>query len=159
MGTGKSTVGKELARQQNSHFIDLDELIEQRQDRSINEIFSEHGEPYFRKLEKELLREISSKTDQVVSCGGGIVLDPDNIKLIKETGFMVCLTSPAEVILERTRIHTHRPLLNVTDPLSRIAQLLKQRQPLYAQAELTIDTSSCSIPQAVAEILSRLPRP
>ena len=156
MGTGKSSVGRELARQKKWQFLDLDDLIEEKEGTSIPEIFQHRGEPYFRALEKKCLAEASLKKEHVIACGGGIVIDPDNIKVMKQTGFMVCLTASPEVILARTRQFSHRPLLNVENPEEKIRELLKNRAPYYCQAQVTIDTSIISIPAAVQQIIQSL---
>ena len=156
MGTGKSAAGREVARLQKSRFIDLDELIEQKEKQAICEIFSQKGEPYFRQVEKSALAEIAHQNDLVVSCGGGIVLDQGNIDLMKQTGVMICLTAAPEVILARTRIFKHRPILNVKNPEEKIKALLGERAPYYAQAEKTIDTSKISVEQTGQMILEYL---
>ena len=86
MGTGKSVVGRKLARQLNREFLDLDSLIEESQKRPITQIFAQEGELYFRDLEKRVLKEVSIKSNLIISCGGGIVLDKDNIEVMKQTG-------------------------------------------------------------------------
>ena len=153
MGTGKTEVGKELAKEKKLQFVDLDELIELREKRAISDIFAKDGEPYFRKVEKRLLREVSREKKFVVACGGGIVLDKDNIKIMKEAGIIVCLTASPVVILERTSAYRHRPLLNVSNPRKQIELLLKLRAPYYAQADKTIDTSKISIREVVGKIV------
>lgn len=153
MGTGKTTVGKELAKKKKWRFVDLDELIELRERRTISEIFAKEGEPYFRRKEKEVLREVAKEKKFVVACGGGIVIDKDNIKLMKETGIMICLSATPEVILKRTSGYTHRPLLNVPNPKKQIELLLKLRAPYYAQADKIIDTSKLSVKEVVERIL------
>lgn len=153
MGTGKSVVGKELARQKKMHFVDLDELIEEKEKREIVEIFAQDGEAYFRKLEKQLLNEISRKENYVVSCGGGIVIDPENIRIMKTSGIIICLSATPEVILKRTQKFRHRPLLNVVNPKEKIASLLAARTPYYGQADKTIDTSKISSKEVIKGIL------
>jgi len=153
MGTGKTEVGKELAKEKKLQFVDLDELIELREKRAISDIFAKDGEPYFRKVEKRILREVSREKKFVVACGGGIVLDKDNIKIMKEAGIIVCLTASPVVILERTSAYRHRPLLNVSNPRKQIELLLKLRAPYYAQADKTIDTSKISIREVVGKIV------
>jgi shikimate kinase len=153
MGTGKTAVGKELAKKKKLQFVDLDELIELREKRVISDIFAKNGEPYFRKVEKRVSKEVSQEKKFVVACGGGIVLDKDNIKTMKDTGLIICLTASPEVILERTRAYRHRPLLNVKDPKKQIELLLKLRAPYYAQADKTIDTSKISIREVVDKII------
>ncbi len=153
MGTGKTVVGKKVAGQLNHGFLDLDSLIEEKQNRRISQIFTEDGEAYFRSLEKQVLKDISTGKDLVISCGGGIVLDKENIQIMKHTGIMVCLSATPEVILARTQSHSHRPLLNASNPQEKIEQLLKIRASFYAQADYTIDSSDLTISQVVRKVL------
>ena len=153
MGTGKTAVGKELAKKKKLQFVDMDELIELREKRVISDIFAKDGEPYFRKVEKRVLKEVSQEKKFVVACGGGIVLDKENITIMKDTGIIICLTASPAVILERTRAYSHRPLLNVSHPRKQIELLLKFRSPYYAQADKTIDTSKISIREVVERII------
>jgi shikimate kinase len=152
MGTGKTSVGKGLAKKMKWQFIDLDELIELRERRGISDIFAKDGEPYFRRLEKRALKEVSKEKKFIVACGGGIVLDKDNIKIMKQAGVIVCLTARPETILNRTSGYAHRPLLNVASPGKQIELLLKLRAPFYAQADKTIDTSGSSVKEVVEKI-------
>lgn len=152
MGTGKTSVGKLLARKKNWQFVDLDDLIELRQRQRIADIFAAKGEPYFRRVEKETLKEITKENKFVVACGGGIVIDKENIRIMKETGKIICLSATPEVILKRTSGFSHRPLLNVENPREKIELLLKMRSPFYAQADKMIDTSRMSIEEAVDKI-------
>jgi shikimate kinase len=153
MGTGKTAAGKELAQKKKWRFVDLDELIELKEKRSIPDIFSCDGEPYFRRIEKRVLKEVAAEKKFVVACGGGIVLDKDNIRIMKETGIIICLTANLEVILKRTSGCLHRPLLNVARPKEQIELLLKLRAPYYAQADITIDTSKICVKEVVDRIL------
>ncbi len=153
MGTGKTSVGKELAKKKKWHFVDLDELIESREKMVISDIFAKEGEPYFRRIEKRVLKEVAAEKKFVVACGGGIVIDQENIKTMKETGMIICLTANAEAILKRTSASTHRPLLNVADPKKQIELLLKLRSPFYTRADKTIDTSKISVEEVVERIL------
>lgn len=152
MGTGKTSVGRLLAAQKKWNFIDLDELIELKEQRRIVDIFAKEGEPYFRKVEKKFLKQVSTQKKFVVACGGGIVLDKDNIKLMKKTGVLICLCANCEEILKRVSSGNHRPILNVAKPRERIELLLKMRAPYYMQADKTIDTSRLSVKQVVAKI-------
>lgn len=153
MGTGKTSVGKELARKKKRPFVDLDELIELREERLIADIFAKDGEPYFRRLETQVLKEVSKEKKLVVACGGGIVTNTQNIKIMKESGVIICLTASPKVILKRTSGCVHRPLLNVKEREKQVSQLLKMRAPYYAQADKTIDTSLLSLKEVVAKIL------
>jgi shikimate kinase len=154
MGTGKTQVGKKLAKQLERKFLDLDELIQDSENRSISEIFQKLGEPYFRSLEKKMLSEVSKQKECVVSCGGGIVIDPQNIKLMKQTGMMICLSATPEVILKRTKGFSHRPLLNGEDPKEKIRSLLAEREKFYDQADKIIDTSEISVEETSDQILA-----
>ncbi|MGD0336698.1 MAG: shikimate kinase [Candidatus Omnitrophota bacterium] len=153
MGTGKTSVGCELARKKKWQFLDLDDLIELREKRTVADIFSKSGEPYFRRLEKEILKEASKENNFVVACGGGIVINHDNIKIMKETGTIICLVASADRILKRTSGYAHRPLLNVKDPKKQIEHLLKLRSTYYAKADKTIDTSKLSVTQVAEKIV------
>ncbi|MFA5092628.1 MAG: shikimate kinase [Candidatus Omnitrophota bacterium] len=152
MGTGKSTVGRLLAQKQGLNFLDLDELIELKEQRRIVDIFAKDGELAFRKIEKKMLKQVSTQKKFVVACGGGIVLDKDNIKLMKKTGILICLCANCHEILKRVSSSTHRPILNVEKPKERIELLLKMRAPYYAQADKSIDTSALSVKQVVTKI-------
>jgi len=153
MGTGKTAVGRLLAKEKEWNFIDLDELIELKEQRRISDIFAKEGEPHFRKIEKKILKEVSTQNNFVVACGGGIVLDKNNIKLMKKTGALICLSAKSEEILKRVSSSNHRPLLNVANPKERIELLLKMRAPYYMQAEKTIDTTGLTIKQVAAKII------
>jgi shikimate kinase len=156
MGTGKTSVGRQLAKQKGWNFVDLDELIELQEQRRIVDIFAKDGEAYFRKIEKKVLKQVSTQDKFVVACGGGVVLDPGNIKLMKKTGTLMCLCANCQTILKRVSSSAHRPILNVSKPRERIELLLKMRAPYYLQADKTIDTSRLSIKQVVAKILKLL---
>lgn len=153
MATGKTSVGQELAKKKKWLFVDLDNLIELKEKMAIADIFAKKGEPYFRKVETEVLKKVSQEKNFVVACGGGIVIKPLNIKIMKEKGKIICLSALPEVILKRASGHTHRPLLNVLDPKKQIEHLLKLRFPYYAQADKTIDTSKISIKGVVEKIV------
>lgn len=152
MATGKTAVGKELAKKAKRNFIDLDELIELREGRVVRDIFARSGEPYFRKVEKEVLKEVAQENNFVVACGGGVVIDKDNIVVMKKTGCIICLKASPGIILKRATGFTHRPLLNVANPKERISLMLKLRAPFYALADKTIDTSKLTIKEVVAKI-------
>ena len=153
MGTGKSVVGRELAKKSKRQFIDLDELIELKEERRICDIFAKDGEPYFRRIEKKVLKEVSRERKFIVSCGGGIVIDKENIRLMKKTGLIICLTATPEVIFKRVSGYKHRPKLNLAQPKKQIEFLLKLRAPYYAKADKTIDTSKITIKEVVDKIL------
>jgi shikimate kinase len=155
MGTGKTAVGKDLAKKVGMKYISTDEVIEDKERRSINDIFKRSGEPYFRRVEKEVVKKVSELNNFVIDCGGGVVLDEENIQTLKENGKLICLTATSDIILERTKRYYHRPLLDVDDPKAKVEELLKTRAPFYAKADFSVDTSNLSIEQ-VAEEIKRL---
>jgi shikimate kinase len=159
MATGKTCVGRELAAKKKMRFLDLDELIELKERRTISDIFAQDGEPCFRRIEKRTLKEVAREKNFVVACGGGIVIDPENIKVMRENGIIVCLKAKPEIILKRTAGTAHRPLLNVGEPKAQIEHLLKLRAPFYARADCTIDTSKLSPEQVVKEIIGATKSP
>ena len=152
MGTGKTSVGKALSLKSNMRFVDLDDLIEFKEKRSIADIFAKDGEPYFRRAEKKILKEVAKEKGFIVACGGGAVIDPENIKIMKETGVIICLGASSDAILKRTKGSTCRPLLNVDNPKEKIEFLLKMRSPFYAKSDFLIDTSGLTIDKVVEKI-------
>jgi len=160
MGTGKNTVGRLLAKQLAMEFVDMDALIEQKEKRTISEVFAESGEPYFRKVEKQTAKEVASGDNSVIAAGGGVVLDGDNIKALKENGIMFCLTASPQTILDRTKRYQHRPLLNVDDPAARIGELLGKRAVCYTKADHQIDTDKLTpeeVARKIIEIWKEIP--
>lgn len=150
MGTGKTALGKILAKKLKMGFIDTDSLIEEKKGKSVAGIFSENGERYFRKLERDVVRVVSRKNNVVVSTGGGVVLSPENMKQLRRNGVIICLKSKPEVILERIKRQKGiRPLLNKPDPLKEIKSILKERAPYYKQADFVIDTSDFDVKEGV----------
>ncbi len=156
MGTGKTAVARALARKLKMKYVDLDDVIEADAGRSINKIFAESGEDHFRYLEKEAARKVSSLDQQVVATGGGVVLDKQNMKNLSKNGVVVCLTATAAVIYSRVKDQSHRPLLKVDKPQEAIKRLLDIRQPYYARADFTIDTSEMTAEETVSKIVKML---
>lgn len=158
MGTGKTAVGKKLAKRLGWKFVDVDELIERSAKIPIAKIFAEHGEAVFRRLERRhILRAIHGR-HQVIATGGGAVLDPQNRSRLRASGPVVCLTANPQTIVKRVGGKGRtRPLLSVgKTPLSRIKALLAQRAKTYAQADLTIDTSPLSVDEVVERLWQKL---
>jgi shikimate kinase len=157
MGTGKTVAGRALAKQLRSDFVDLDSCIEEKEGTSIADIFKAKGEEHFRVLEKQELLTASVKKGAVISCGGGIVIDPENMELMKGTGLCICLSASPQEILKRIGATSHRPLLHNADPLDRIQKLLSDRDAYYRQADIIIDTTNLSVEEIVDTILKTLP--
>ena len=152
MGTGKTTVAKLLSRSLNMHYVSSDDLIEEKEGMSINSIFREKGEEYFRASESDVLREILDREGQVVDAGGGVMLDEENVRLLREHSILICLTADAETVYERTGRQSHRPLLNVEDPLGKIKELMRKRRSFYDKAPYHIDTSSFNIEETLKAV-------
>lgn len=156
MGTGKTVVGKALARRLGFNYIDTDDIIEEMAGKTIPEIFAEDGEPHFREIEKRAISSLADYEKYVVACGGGAVIFDENIQQMKNAGIVICLSARPEVIYERVKDDTYRPLLQVPDPLQRIKELLAQRQSQYNKADIMIDTSELSVEEVVDSIIAEL---
>lgn len=152
MGTGKTTVGKILAQRLGYQFVDTDVMIESRSGRSIPEIFAEQGEVAFRQIERDVARDLAQGEKQVVSTGGGMMLDAANSDALDATGQIFCLTATPEEILARVlgdEKDMKRPLLQTPDPQQRILDLLTERRDIYGQFP-QISTSGRT-PEAIAQ--------
>lgn len=152
MGTGKTTIGKELARCLKKPFFDSDQEIEEMMGMSISEIFAKFGEPFFRSKENIIVKKLAEYEDCIIATGGGVVLNPANIKLLKEKGIIVCLTAQPAVIYERVKNDTNLPLLQNGDMYQAILRLMKQREGLYHCADVYIDTSDGDYDRVVEQI-------
>lgn len=153
MGTGKTSVGKKLASRLGMEFVDMDHVIEARAGKPISRIFAEDGEPHFRKMERDLTVELAARSGLVIGCGGGVVLNPDNVRDYQRTGLVICLTATPETIFQRTARAHHRPLLEEKDRLQRIKDLLEKRRALYEAVPNRVDTESLTTYQVVEVIL------
>lgn len=153
MGTGKSAVGRRVARRLGRRLVDMDSVIEQREGRPIPEIFRGAGEAHFRALERALVRELAEARGLVVSTGGGVVVNPDNVADFARTGVVVCLAATPEAILARVGHDTNRPLLQAPDRMARIAELLEKRRPLYEAIPDRVDTTGLSADEAADRVL------
>lgn len=156
MGTGKTEVGKEIARLLGVRFIDIDTEIEKTEKMTIKEIFKLFGEQRFREIETEMIKKISGYKDLVISTGGGAVLKQGNMDALKKNGVIVLLTATPETILERTGNNKDRPLLFVENPLERIKELLDFRKPFYEKADIMIDTEDKTPLQIAEEIINKI---
>ena len=153
MGTGKTSAGKLVAKKLGMKYVDTDEVVEENAGMKVSDIFSNFGEPYFRDLEAKAVKQVSERDNQVISCGGGVVLRDENVKNLKRGGPVICLAASPEAVFERVKHETHRPLLKVPDPKERIRELLAERAPHYAKADHSIDTTELSVEQVAAKII------
>jgi len=155
MGSGKSLTSLCLAKHLGKTCVSTDAMIEQREGKKIAAIFKNCGEDYFRQVEQEVIQEISDKNDIVVDCGGGVVLNPENMVLLKKSGAVIYLLTSPEMVHERTKHKKHRPLLNVENPLEQIAALLEKRKFFYEQADYVVDTDHKTV-EIVAEEIRKI---
>ncbi|MBK7899610.1 MAG: shikimate kinase [Azonexus sp.] len=133
MGAGKTTVGRQLARRLGRRFMDSDHEIEARTGVSVPTIFEIEGEDGFRRREAQTIKDLTGESGIVLATGGGVVLNPENRSALHDTGWVVYLNVPPELLHERTRNDRNRPLLRVEDPLARLRDLYAQRDPLYRE--------------------------
>jgi shikimate kinase len=154
MGSGKTDAGKLAAARLGMTFVDMDEIIERRHGQTISSIFEAKGETFFRLQERALVRELADRQDRVIATGGGVVINPNNLRDFNRTGVVICCWVDAKVAYERTKNTKHRPLLgDQTDRLTRIETLLRERQHLYKAIPNRVDTSAMSVEQQTDEIL------
>ena len=156
MGTGKTTAGKALAARLDRGFQDMDDLIEEGAGLTVPEIFTIHGEARFRDIESQVCRDVAARSDLIVATGGGALVNPENHRVLAETGTVICLSATPEQILERIRNETHRPLLDLApdNRLERIRALLAEREERYSSIPLQIDTTDLTVDQIVDRILT-----
>lgn len=152
MGVGKTTVGRALAHKLNYMLLDSDAEIERLSGKRIPEIFETEGEEGFRRREKEFIEAGHPASGCVVACGGGLIIPPGMLELVKSKGVVVCLHATVETILRRTAGNRHRPLLNVEDPDVRVRTLFEQREPIYRKAGTMVLTDSRSLHDIVAHV-------
>ena len=154
MGAGKSLIAKELQRRLPMMKFSTDKRIEAKEKMLIPDIFKTHGEAYFRQAEALVVKELSEKEGVIIDCGGGVILDPQNIKSLKQNGIVFYLSARLEVIYDRIKNSKNRPLIQGQETLKKIEELLKQRQPLYEQAaDVVVDANDKSIEGPVNKIL------
>ncbi len=156
MGTGKSVVAKELARKLKMVFIDMDQIIEERQGTSIADIFTRYGEKYFRAQENKLVKELSQKENIVISTGGGTLLSSDNARILDQRGQIICLYAGSQTIYNRVKRKNNRPLLKEENLLSEINRLLEERKKIYDNIKWKIDTTNLNIQEVTDKIIALL---
>lgn len=160
MGSGKSTIGPIVANSLGWNFVDLDQVIEKKQGKKINLIFAEKGEPEFRNLERNTLREISEGANLVIALGGGTIVDQKNINFMKSKGKIIFLEASPESYYQRLRFKSDRPILkdendevlSQEELKNRIINLLNYRKKFYSQADITVHTDGISIGKTVDSI-------
>ncbi|ADI01183.1 MULTISPECIES: shikimate kinase [Syntrophothermus] len=157
MGTGKSTIGQRLARKLGMIFVDTDREIEKITGMTVAEIFRKHGEKRFRSEEKLLAHKLAQREGLIISCGGGMPLDPENMKVLGENGVIIGLkASPEDVFRRVMRKRHHRPLIDRELTLERLRAMMAEREKYYQCAHITVDTSTHGIEELVHKIILNL---
>ena len=159
--SGKTVVGKTVAKRLNRVFIDADDYLEYKAGRSIERIVEEEGWGYFRELEKKVIDELSGQDNLVMATGGGVVIDDENISHLKENGLIFWLQAEADILKARMdndqRVGKKRPSLTGQDPVEEIRNVLDQRAPFYEKAaDRAIDTDNLSLEQTVDRIIEMI---
>jgi shikimate kinase len=159
--TGKSSVGACLARTLNRPFVDLDRVLVQEAGKSIADVVAAGGWEEFRRLEKELVARLGTAKGLVLATGGGVILDPENVRVLRQHGIIVWLTAPPAIIQARLAQDQpqsdSRPSLTGADTIREVTAVLTMRQPLYeAAAQITVDTAALSLDQVVEQVLAAL---
>lgn len=157
MGCGKSTVSSFLCKMLSMDSVEMDAVIQERMGMTINEIFANYGEEYFRNLETNLLIELSQKNQKVISCGGGAALREINVKHMRNNGRVVLLTARPETILERVKDNDDRPLLRGNKNVEFIGNMMEQRRAKYeAAADIVVSTDDKTVLEICQEMISKL---
>jgi len=157
MGAGKSSVGRSLQRQSGLARLDTDEMLAAEFGMSIAEIFEKHGEEKFRDAESELLRKLAPDRPAIIVTGGGIILRPQNVDLLKSVGTVVWLAADEAILFERAARRDHRPLLQKENPREVFSKLFREREPLYAAAaNIRIDTTRLDHDEVAETILNKM---
>ena len=154
MGTGKSSLGKMLAARLGRPFVDIDNKIEDEAQLSIPKIFERFGEAHFRELERAAVRDLTERRGLVIATGGGTVKDTENLRLLKSSGVLICLTTAPEEIFRRTARRGERPVLDGggSERLETIKRLLAERKEFYDRADYQVDTTNWSPIQIIDSI-------
>ena len=158
MGTGKTSTGRLLASRLGCTFVDTDQKVEEAAGMTVSEIFARHGEAHFRALEAEVVRRVARARQTVISTGGGVVLNPANMRALRERGAIVALTASVDTILERTARRHARPLLEQDDRRQAVEALLNERRDLYRQADFMVSTDGITPLQAANQIINFIRR-
>lgn len=157
MGSGKTSVGKKLADTLGYKFLDTDILIEKEQGRSISKIFEESGEAEFRRLETDFIARLSGSLSTVIASGGGSVLDPQNRHVLGSIGYLVYLRATPRELYQRIKNDTSRPLISKSeDPKKEVARILAEREPIYLEADIVIDTEDLSVEEVTDALIDEL---
>ena len=157
MGAGKTTISDYLSTMFAINIVEMDQVIEDREEMSIQDIFATYGEEYFRELETNLLIEMQARKNTVISCGGGVAMRERNVAEMKKNGRVVLLTASPETIYERVKDSNNRPVLNGRKNVQGISELMEQRREKYeAAADIVVNTDGKTVLQVCEEMIQKL---
>jgi shikimate kinase len=156
MGCGKTSIGRRLGVALDLPFIDADDEIEQAAGKTISEIFADHGEPYFRDGERKVIARLLRGGPQVLATGGGAFMNAETRSNIRDAGISVWLKADLSLLMKRVLRRDNRPLLKTDDPEARMRELMEQRYPVYAEADVTVESRDVAHDVMVDEILDSL---
>lgn len=157
MGVGKTTIGVKLAQKLKYYFIDCDSEIEDRERKTIAEIFSENGEKYFREVEANIVKEIVTRDEEIViSLGGGAFMNEESRRILREKAVVIWFRASVDEILRRVGNKTSRPLLNQKNRREVLRELVKKRYPIYAEADFKFDTGRASQEALITKIIRKV---
>jgi shikimate kinase len=154
MGAGKSSIGRKLAQRLNLPFVDADTEIERAAGMSISDIFAKHGEPYFRAGEARVIARLLDSGPQVLATGGGAFMHPQSRDAIRARGISVWLKAEYDVLMKRIKRRSDRPMLKTDDPGETLRRLMQERDPVYAEADVTVHSRDVPHEIIIAEIIS-----
>jgi shikimate kinase len=154
MGAGKSSIGRKLAQRLNLPFVDADTEVERAAGMSITEIFAKHGEPYFRAGEARVIARLLDSGPQVLATGGGAFMNPQSREAIRAKGISVWLKAEYEVLMKRIKRRNDRPMLKTDDPGETLRRLLLERDPVYAEADITVHSRDVPHETIISEIIA-----
>jgi len=156
MGAGKSSIGRRLAARLSLAFVDADAEIEKAASMTISEIFAAHGEEYFRAGETRVIARLLEGGPQVLATGSGAFMNPETRATIRAKGISIWLKATSDILMRRIRRRADRPLLATADPVDTLNRLIEERYPLYAEADLTVESRDVPHDTIVAEIVNKL---
>lgn len=156
MGAGKTTIGRRLAQTLKLKFVDADAEIEQAAGMRVSEIFAKHGEADFRRGERSVIARLLSEPPHVLATGGGAFIDPETRAMMKEKAISIWLKAPLDVLMRRVERRDDRPLLHTEDPRAVMQALMDKRYPIYAEADVIVDSTNSPHNAAVSAVLDAL---
>jgi shikimate kinase len=154
MGAGKSSIGRKLAQRLSLPFVDADTEIEHAAGMSISEIFAKHGEPYFRAGEARVIARLLDGGPQILATGGGAFMHPQSREAIRAKGISIWLKAEYDVLMKRIKRRSDRPMLKTDDPGETLRRLMQERDPVYAEADITVHSRDVPHEMIIAEIIS-----